>query len=122
MRFVCLIYNSADTDGTLSQAEGDELVRAHFQYDEELQRKGIMIHSDALEGPDCASVVRVRDGTLSSTDGPYVETKEHLAGIYIIEAADLEVARKVVAGIPSVRVGSIELRPVRLLTLSRVGP
>ncbi|NEJ89674.1 dehydrogenase [Rhizobium leguminosarum] len=117
MRFVCLIYNSADTDGTLSLVEGDELVRAHFQYDEELQRKGIMIHSDALEGPDCASVLRVRDGTLSSTDGPYVETKEHLAGIYIIEAADLEDARKVVAGIPSVRVGSIELRPVRLLTL-----
>ncbi|MBY5364183.1 YciI family protein [Rhizobium leguminosarum] len=117
MRFVCLIYNSADTDGTLSQAEGDELVRAHFQYDEELQRKGIMIHSDALEGPDCASVLRVRDGTLSSTDGPYIETKEHLAGIYIIEAADLEDAREVVAGIPSVRVGSIELRPVRLLTL-----
>ncbi|MGO7205311.1 YciI family protein, partial [Rhizobium ruizarguesonis] len=109
MRFVCLIYNSADTDGTLSQVEGDELVRAQFQYDEELQRKGIMIHSDALEGPDCASVLRVRDGTLSSTDGPYVETKEHLAGIYIIEAADLEDARKVVAGIPSVRVGSIEL-------------
>jgi hypothetical protein len=117
MRFVCLIYNSAHTDGTLSQAEGDELVRAHFQYDKELQRKGIMIHSDALEGPDCASVLRVRDGTLSSTDGPYVETKEHLAGIYIIDATDLEDARKVVAGIPSVRVGSIELRPVRLLTL-----
>ncbi len=117
MRFVCLIYNSADTDGTLSQAEGDDLVRAHFQYDEELQRKGIMIHSDALEGPDSALVLKVRDGVLSSTDGPYVETKEHLAGIYVIEAADLDEARKVVAGIPSVRVGSIELRPVRLLTL-----
>jgi hypothetical protein len=117
MRFVCLIYNRADTDGTLSQAEGDELVRAHFRYDEELQRKGIMIHSDALEGPDRACVLRVRDGIVSSTDGPYVETKEHLAGIYVIEAADPDEARKVVAGIPSARVGAIELRPVRLLTL-----
>lgn len=117
MRFVCLIYNPADMDGTLSKAEGDELVRAHFRYDEELERKGIMIHSDALEGPESASVLRVRHGILSSTDGPYVETKEHLAGIYIIEAGDLEAARNVVAGIPSARVGAIELRPVRLLTL-----
>ena len=117
MRFVCLIYNSADTDGTLTQAETNEIVKAHFQFEEELSSKGILIHADALEGPDRASVLRVRDGTLSTTDGPYVETKEHLAGIYIIEAADLEEARKVVAGIPSVRVGSIELRPVRTLTL-----
>ena len=117
MRFVCLIYNSADTDGTLTQAETDEIVKAHFQFDEELRSKGILIHADALEGPDKASVLRVRDGTLSATDGPYVETKEHLAGLYVIEAADLAAARSIVAGIPCARVGAIELRPVRLLTL-----
>ena len=117
MRYICLIYNSADTDGRLTAAETDELVKAHFAFDEELRRDGIMIHADALEMPDKATVLRVRNNSLSATDGPYVETKEHLAGIYIIEAADLEEARKVVAGIPSVRVGAIELRPVRTLTL-----
>ncbi|ANL65084.1 YciI-related domain-containing protein [Rhizobium phaseoli] len=77
MRFVCLIYNPADMDGTLSQAEGDELVRAHFQYDEELQRKGIMIHSDALEGPDSASVLRVRHIWLASTSSRQPISKRH---------------------------------------------
>ncbi|MDC9832941.1 YciI family protein [Rhizobium binxianense] len=117
MRYICLIYNCADTDGTLTSAETDELIKAHFAFDEELRRDGIMIHADALAMPDEATVLRVRDNRLSVTDGPYVETKEHLAGFYVIEAPGIEKAREIAGRIPSARFGAVELRPVRMLTL-----
>jgi hypothetical protein len=117
MRYLCLIYNSSDTDGTLTPKETDELVRAHFSFDEELCRDGIMIHSDALEMPEKATVLRVRNNVLQTTDGPYAETKEHLAGFYVIEAPDDAAAKEIAARIPSARVGTVELRPVRILTL-----
>ncbi len=117
MRYVCLIYNSADTDGTLTAAETEEIVRAHFRVDEELIRAGTLIHADALEPPEQAVVLRLRNNELSATDGPYVETKEHLAGLYVIEAEDMEAAKAIVARIPCARVGAVELRPVRTLTL-----
>jgi hypothetical protein len=117
MRFVCLIYNSADVDGTLTATEADDIVRDHFRVDEELLRDGTLIHADALEPPETAVVLRVRNGELSATDGPYVETKEHLAGLYVIDASDMETAKAVVARIPCARVGAVEIRPVRMLTL-----
>ncbi|EJZ22949.1 YciI family protein [Rhizobium sp. Pop5] len=117
MRYLCLIYNSTDIDGTLTPDEGNELIKAHFAFDEELLRDGIMIHSDALETPDTAMVLRVRNNTLSATDGPYVETKEYLAGFYVIEAPDMAKAKEIAARIPSARFGAVELRPVRTLTL-----
>lgn len=98
MRYICMIYNSADTDGTLTSEETDELIKAHFAFDEELRRDGIMIHADALEMPDKATVLRVRDNCLSATDGPYVETKEHLAGFYVIEAPDMVKVRRLPGG------------------------
>ena len=92
MRYICLIYNSTDTDGTLTPDETNELIKAHFAFDEELLRDGIMIHSDALETPDKATVLRVRNNTLSATDGPYVETKEHIGGFWVLELPDMDAA------------------------------
>ncbi len=115
MRYVCLIYNSADVDGTLTTAETDEIVRGHFELDRELLRDGTLIHADALEMPEKAVVLRVRNSELTMTDGPYVETKEHLAGLYVIEAADIESAKAIVVRIPCARVGTVEIRPVRTL-------
>ncbi|TCL76224.1 YciI family protein [Rhizobium sp. BK251] len=117
MRFLCLIYNSADTDGTLTPRETDEIVRAHFAFDEDLRREGTMIHTHALEPPESATVIRVRGATVSATDGPFIETKEHLAGFYVIEASDLAAATEIAARIPSAHVGAIEVRPIRILTL-----
>lgn len=117
MRYLSLIYNCADTDGTLSPAETDEIVKAHFRFDEELRADGALIHADALELPEKAAVLRVRDSALSATDGPYVETKEHLAGFYVIEAPDMAGAKRIAGAIPSARVGAVEVRPIRILTL-----
>lgn len=118
MRYVCLIYTSADIDGRLTPVEVNALIRSHLSFDETLRQKGAMVHADALEQPARASVLRVRNDSPSWTDGPYVETKEHLAGLYVIEAADDGEARGIAAGIPSARFGAVELRPVRLLTLT----
>ncbi|RFB96845.1 dehydrogenase [Rhizobium leguminosarum bv. trifolii] len=117
MRYICLIYNSADIDGTLTSEETDDLIKAHFAFDEELRRDAILVHADALEMPDKATVLRVRDNILSATDGPYVETKEHLAGFYVIEAPHMAMAKEIAGRIPSARFGAVELRPVRMLTL-----
>ena len=117
MRFLCLIYTSADVDGTLTSSEVDTLIAEHFEYDEGLRRRGTMILSDALEKPDKAIVIRPRGWALATTDGPFVETKEHLAGFYLIEAADMAGATEIARRIPSARYGAVEIRPVRILTL-----
>lgn len=117
MRYLCLIYNSADIDGRLTQTEGDALVRDHFSFDESLRQAGTLLHCDALAAPEEAVVLRLRDNRLSATDGPYIETKEHLAGFYVIEAANIEIATEIAGRIPSARVGAVELRPIRILTL-----
>ncbi|MDE1994575.1 MAG: YciI family protein [Rhizobiaceae bacterium] len=116
MRFLCLIYNSADIDGTLTSKEVDTLVAEHFAFDEDLRRNGTMILADALETPDKAIVIRPRGTALGATDGPFAETKEHLAGFYMIEAADMTEATEIARRIPSARYGAIEIRPIRILT------
>ncbi|MBB3608859.1 YciI family protein [Rhizobium sp. BK602] len=117
MRFLCMIHTSIDVDGTLSSGEMDSLVAEHFAYDDGLRRDGTLILSDALELPDKAIVIRPRGTTLTVTDGPFVETKEHLAGFYLIEAADMAAATEIARRIPSARHGAVEIRPIRLLTL-----
>ncbi len=117
MRFLCLIYTTVDVDGRLSPNEMNHLIGEHFVYDEGLRQNGTLIVSDALELRDKSIVIQPRGDTFSVTDGPFVETKEHLAGFYLIEAPDLEGATEIAKGIPSARYGAIEIRPVRILTL-----
>ena len=74
-----------------------------------------MFEADGIESIESATTVRVRNGKLAVTDGPFAETKEQLAGFYLIEARDLNEAIQIAAKIPSARTGSIEVRPVRAL-------
>ena len=94
------------------------LVDAHLDYDDVLRRSGHFILGQALQSTETAVTVRVRNGKLSVTDGPFAETKEQLAGIILIEAPDLDDALQVAAKIPSARLGTIEVRPVWELTRS----
>jgi hypothetical protein len=73
----------------------------------------------ALQSVQTATTVRVRNGRLSVTDGPFAETKEQLAGYYMIDAKDLNEAILIAARIPPARVGSIEVRPIRQLGFDR---
>ncbi|MFS8044774.1 YciI family protein [Rhizobium sp. BR 314] len=117
MRFLCLIYTSIDVDGRLNQSEMNHLIGEHFVYDEGLRRDGSLLLSDALELRNKSIVIRPHGKTFSVTDGPFVETKEYLAGFYVIDAPDMESAAEIAKHIPSARYGAIEIRPVRTLTL-----
>jgi hypothetical protein len=85
-------------------------------YDRSLRKGGRCIASEALQPVHTATTVRVRDGRLSVIDGPFAETKEFLAGFYLIDAADRNEAIQIASQMPPARVGSIEVRPVRELT------
>lgn len=84
-------------------------------YAESIQGSGRMIAAEALESVQTATTVRMRGGKLSITDGPFAETKEQLAGFYLIDAKDLNEAIQVAGHIPAARVGCVEVRPVRQL-------
>jgi hypothetical protein len=106
MKYLCLVY--------LDEKRMDELPDSGcLAYDAEIRKSGHCIASEALESVETATTVRVRSGKVSVTDGPFAETKEQLAGFYLIEAQDLDEALQLAARIPPARVGSIEVRPIR---------
>jgi hypothetical protein len=104
-----------------SEAEADALIREHLAYDAGLRASGHLVESGALQLEHTATLVRVRNGKLSATDGPFVETKEHLGGFLLVEAESREEAIRIAAGIPSARSGWIEVRPLRDL-LAEIEP
>jgi hypothetical protein len=119
MKYLCLIYSREQDLDALSPSEVDTLIADSLAYDEELRRSGHFVAAQALEPVHAATTLRVRNGRISTTDGPFTETKEQLAGFVLIEASDLNEAIQVAAQIPSARVGSVEVRPIRELPRRR---
>lgn len=113
MKYLCLVY--VDEKKIDPTAEGGSQVKDEecLACDAELRRSGHCLASEALQGVHTATTVRVRDGRVSLTDGPFAETKEQLAGFYLIDARDLNEAVQVASRVPPARIGSIEVRPVR---------
>ncbi len=105
MKYLCLVYLD---EKRLPELPEEDCVA----YDAALRASGKCLASEALESVHTATTVRVRNGKLAVTDGPFAETKEQLAGFYMIDAADLDEAIQIAAGIPPAQVGSIEVRPV----------
>ena len=112
MKYLCLVYSEEDKLHNLPESPKDAECLA---YDEHVKADGHWIAGEALQPVRTATTVRVRNGKTSVTDGPFAETKEQLAGFWLIEARDLDDAIQVAAGIPAARVGSIEVRPLRQL-------
>jgi hypothetical protein len=112
MRFLCLVYDDEEALAAMPESEFTTFSDAHVAVDEELRRSGHSILAEALQPVRTAKTVRIRDGKLSTTDGPFAETKEQLGGFYLIEARDMSEALEVAARIPSATVGSIEVRPL----------
>jgi hypothetical protein len=106
MKYLCLVY--------LDEKRLDELPDEDcVEFDAGVRRSGHCIASEALQSVQTATTVRVRNDKVSVTDGPFAETKEQLAGFYMIEARDLNEAIQIASKIPPARVGSIEVRPIR---------
>jgi hypothetical protein len=112
MKYLCLIYENERNWQNTSPAEGEAIMKEYFTFTADIQRNGKYIAGEALQPTQTATTVRVRNGKVSTTDGPFAETKEQLGGFYLIEANDLNDAIQVAAKIPAVRSGSIEVRPV----------
>jgi hypothetical protein len=108
MKYVCLVYLEQEK---LRAVPDSECMACGTGF----RKSGLLIAAEALHPVDSAATVRVRNGKLSITDGPFAETKEQLAGFYLIEARDLNDAIQVASKIPPAREGSIEVRPVREL-------
>ena len=114
MKYLCLVYMEQQTMDALSPGEGTTLTRESLAYDRELERGGHFIVANALQPTSAATTVRVRNGRISTTDGPFAETKEQLGGYYLIEARDLNDAIQVASRIPSAKIGSVEVRPIMM--------
>jgi hypothetical protein len=113
MKYLCLVYHDESQLDALSQKDYDALVADTLTYDEEIRQSGHYVASNALEYVQTATTIRVRNGKLSITDGPFAETKEQLGGYILIEAGDLNEAIRVASKMPPARLGSIEVRPLK---------
>jgi hypothetical protein len=112
MRYLCLIYDDEKKVSTMPKAESDAFMGEYFAFTDGIKKSGHYLGGEALQPVQSATTVRVRNGKLSTTDGPFAETKEQLGGFYLINARDLNDAIQVAAKIPSARLGSVEVRPI----------
>jgi hypothetical protein len=112
VKYLCLVY--LEEQKLHAVPDGECLACG-----EGFRERGLLLGAEALEPVATAATVRVRNGTISVTDGPFAETKEQLAGFYLIDAGDLNEAIQVASKIPPAREGSVEVRPVRELDPAR---
>jgi hypothetical protein len=112
MRYLCLIYDEEKTLHAMPRSESDAFMGEYFAFTEGIRESGQYVAGEALQPVRTATTVRIRNGRMSATDGPFAETREQLGGFYLIEARDLNDAIQVAAKIPSARTGSVEVRPV----------
>ena len=115
MKYVCLVYLVEKDMSAMTRREADACTEESLAYDDALREAGRLIVAHALQPVETATTVRVRNGKMSATDGPFAETKEQLGGFILIEARDLNDAIQVAAKIPLARLGSIEVRPIKEL-------
>jgi hypothetical protein len=113
MRYLCLVYYDEKKLDALSRDEYNRLVEEAVSYREVLRKSGQFIASDALEPVQTAVTLRIRNGQMSTMDGPFAETKEQLGGFLLIEARDLNDAIRVASKLPPMRLGCVEVRAVR---------
>ena len=113
MKYLCLVYMEETTLHAMSQSERVSLSNESMAYCDELQKNGQFIAASPLHPVETATTVRVRGGTVSTTDGPFAETKEQLGGYLLIDVRDLNDAVRIASKFPAARFGSIEVRPIK---------
>ena len=106
MKYLCLVYLEDEKLRAIPDREC-------FNCSDDLKKEGLLLSAEPLFPVETAKTLRVRNGRIAITDGPFAETKEQLAGFYLIDAANHDEALKIAARIPPAREGSIEVRPVR---------
>ena len=112
MKYMLLIYSNPANWAALPEAERNGLMGEYGTFTKDIVDSGEFVSGDPLAGTETASTVRVGQGGAEVTDGPFVESKEHLAGYYVVDVKDLDRALALAARIPDARFGAVEVRPV----------
>ncbi len=112
MKYALLIYYDESTASEPGSEEQAQTFNEYMKFTNEINERGINLGGEALHDTDAATTVRVRNSETLTTDGPFAETKEALAGFYIIDVPDLDEAIAVAAKLPGSWYGSVEVRPV----------
>ena len=112
MKYLCLAFEEESKLNALTREQWASLRQETLDYVRELRESGHLIVTEPLQSASSGVSIRVRDGNLSTTDGPFAETKEQLGGIFLIDARDLNEAIEIAAAWPSAKIGTIEVRPV----------
>ena len=113
MRYLLMCCAEEKKLDNMSKSECEALIDETSAYCKALQKSGHLVAAEPLEPVHMALTVRVQNGKLSVTDGPFAETKEQIGGFFLINARDLNEAIQVASRFPSARIGSMEVRPVR---------
>ena len=123
MRYLCLIYEDEAVWQKMPKIESDKLYAEYAEFKEAIKISGNLLGCNPLQPTPTATTVQVRNGKVSTTDGPYAETKEQLGGYYLIEANDFNEAILIASRIPGAQRGCVEVRPVAedLQTLRAIG-
>lgn len=111
MKYLCLICAQTVME-QMPPAEAEKHFQEYAEFTETIKKSGHFIGANRLKPPDAATTVRVRNGKVLVTDGPFAETKEQFGGYYVIEARDLNEAIQVASRIPGASIGCVELRPI----------
>jgi hypothetical protein len=114
MQYLLLIYRSEAELSRMEAAEGQKMMADYGAFTQSIVQSGHFKAGDGLQPTTTATTVRVRDGKVLTTDGPFAETREQLGGYYLIEAKDLDAAIGIAARIPGAKEGSIEVRPIMI--------
>src|ERR1700693_952476 len=112
MKYLLLVHHDEDVFGKMSETKQKEMLAESVQLTHQLHANKQYVHASPLHPAATAVVVRVRDGKRLVTDGPFMETKEQLAGYFLINARDLNEAIRIATKIPGARIGTVEVRPL----------
>jgi hypothetical protein len=112
MKYLMMIYASEAVESKMAPDEMQAMMGAYYGFTQEVKAKQVYLGGEALHPTSSATTVRVRDGKLVTTDGPFAETKEQLGGYYLLDCKDLDEAIEYAAKIPGAAHGSIEIRPI----------
>jgi hypothetical protein len=112
MKYMCLIYEDETVWQKMPKADLDKLFAEYSAFKDDIKNSGHLVGCNPLQPTHTATTIRVRNGKVSTTDGPFAETKEQLGGYFLIEARDLNDAIQLASRIPGARLGSVEVRPI----------
>lgn len=116
MKYLLLVHHNEESFSKMSEGTRKAMLEESIQLCHQLHGKGQYVHASPLQPVATTTVIRVQDGKRSVTDGPFIETREQLAGYFLVDAQDLDEAIDIAGRIPGARIGAVEIRPLREIT------